>query len=351
VAGTMREIISTNDLSKRVVVEYHDEIGQLAQTFNLMTQKLEQAYREITGFAFQAVVAQRMEKRTRTLFEKFVPSHVLSQYLTNPEETLVGDNRVLSVLFSDIRSFTTISESMSPADLVFSLNRYFEKMVASVIEQKGIVDNYIGDAIKAFFGAQADKQSGENYALASVLAGLEMAERLVDFNREQTAAHRPEFKNGIGIHYGVVTIGNIGTDKKKEYTVIGESVELAEHLEGLTKEYKQPILISESLHNKVKEDLPCRLIDSISWRGGRTLKIYTTRKRLTATEKESWGAHNLGMAEYYDRAFRTAAGYFRDVLKIAPDDAAAAMMLERCTRFQGAPPPSDWAGAEVRKAS
>ena len=154
VVGTMKEIISTNDLSKRVVVEYHDEIGALAQTFNLMTEKLELAYREIKGFAFQAVLAQRQEKRTQTLFGKFVPENVLHEHFANPEEELVGDNRVLAVLFSDIRGFTTISESMSPADLVYSLNRYFEKMVAPILERKGIVDNYIGDAIKAFFGAR-----------------------------------------------------------------------------------------------------------------------------------------------------------------------------------------------------
>ncbi len=347
VVGTMKEIISTNDLSKRVVVEYHDEIGALAQTFNLMTGKLEKAYKEIKGFAFQAVLAQRMEKRTQTLFGKFVPPHVLNEYFTNPEDTLVGDNRVLAVLFSDIRSFTTISESMSPGDLVFSLNRYFERMVAAVIEKNGIVDKYIGDAIKAFFGSQAGADHPENYALGSVLAGLEMAERLVGFNREQTAAGRPEFKNGVGIHYGVVTIGNIGTDKKKEYTVIGESVDLAEHLEGLTKEYKQPLLISESLHNKIKDDLPCRLMDSVPWRGGRTVKVYTVRKALSRAEKEAWGMHNLGMAEYHERSFQKAAGYFRDVLKMLPDDPPAAMILERCMRFQKAAPPSDWTGTDV----
>ncbi|HET6450519.1 MAG TPA: adenylate/guanylate cyclase domain-containing protein, partial [Spirochaetia bacterium] len=351
VAGTMREIISTNDLSKRVVVEYHDEIGALAQTFNLMVERLDQAYREIKGFAFQAELAQRLEKRTQTLFGKFVPEQVLHEFFANPEESLIGDNRVLSVLFSDIRSFTTISESMAPADLVFSLNRYFERMVAAIVEQEGIVDKYIGDAIKAFFGAHPDADHPQNYALASVKAGLEMADRLVVFNREQVAAGRPEFRNGVGIHYGVVTIGNLGTEKKKEYTVIGESADLAEHLEGLTKEYHQPILISESLYNKIKDDLPCRMMDSIPWRGGRTIKVYTVRRALSAREKDAWGTHNLGMAEYHERSFRKAAGYFRDVLKMAPDDVPAALLLDRCTRFQAAPPPSDWTGTDVRRAS
>jgi class 3 adenylate cyclase/HAMP domain-containing protein len=349
VVGTMREIISTNDLSKRVVVEYHDEIGALAQTFNLMTGKLEQAYKEIKGFAYQAVLAERQEKRTKTLFSKFVPAHVIDEYIANPEDTLVGDNRVLAVLFSDIRSFTTISEKMSPENLVYSLNRYFESMVAPIIERKGIVDKYIGDAIKAFFGAKA--APGENFALPSVLAALEMMERLVAFNTEQAASNRPEFRNGVGITYGVVTIGNIGTDKKKEYTVMGETADLAEHLESLTKEYQQPLIFAESLHQKVKDDVACRLLDSIPWRGGRSLKIFTARRELASREKEAWGNHNLAMAQYFDRGFARAAGYFRDVLKVLPGDHPATLLLDRCTQFQKAPPPSDWSGGKVMRAS
>jgi class 3 adenylate cyclase len=347
----MKEIISTNDLSKRVVVEYHDEIGALAQTFNLMTGKLEQAYREIKGFAFQAVLAQRQEKRTQTLFGKFVPAHVIDEVFANPEDTLVGDNRVLAVLFSDIRGFTTISESMSPGDLVYSLNRYFEKMVAPIMERNGIVDKYIGDAIKAFFGAKPDPSRKENYALTCLLAGLDMSERLVSFNADQAAGGRPAFKSGVGMHYGVVTIGNIGTEKKKEYTVIGETAELAEHLEGLTKEYKQHLIFSEGLHRAVKDDVPCRLLDSIPWRGGRTIKIYTARRALNSSEKQAWGAHNLGMAEYYDRGFTKAAGHFRNVLKILPGDDAATMLLERSMLYEKTPPPSDWTGAKVQQAS
>ena len=288
VVGTMKEIISTNDLSKRVVVEYHDEIGALAQTFNLMTEALEQAYQGIKRFAFEAVLAQREEKRTQTLFGKYVPENVLHEHFANPEEELVGENRVLAVLFSDIRSFTTISEGMKPADLVYSLNRYFEKMVAPILERKGIVDNYIGDAIKAFFGASVDPARKENYALAAVQCRTGDDRAPGFFQRGAGAAGHPEFRNGLGIHYGVVTIGNIGTEKKKEYTVIGETVELAEHLEGLTKEYKQPLLMSESLYLKVKDDVPCRLLDSIPWREGRGLKIYTARGALTEREKEAW---------------------------------------------------------------
>jgi class 3 adenylate cyclase len=330
-----------------VVVEYRDEIGQLAQTFNLMLNGLEQAYKQIESFALKAVLAQRQEKRAQTLFGKFVPADVLHQHFANPESTLIGENRLLAVLFSDIREFTTLSETMftSPAALVYSLNRYFENMVAPIIDHDGEVDKYIGDALKAFFGAKADQTV--NYALSSLNAGLEMRDKLDTFNAEQAAAGLPTFRNGVGITYGVMTIGNIGTEKKKEYTVIGETVDLSEHLESLTKEYKQPLIISERMYENVKEDLPCRLLDTILWRGGRNLKIYTARRILTPLEKEAWDAHEMAMGEYLSRDFSKAAGYFHEVLRILPDDTPAAILLDRCTRFVQTPPPSDWRGAKV----
>ncbi len=351
VMKTMRDIISTNDLSARVVVEYDDEIGQLAQTFNLMIERLNEAYRQIKGFAFKAVVAQRQEKRTQTLFGKFVPEHVIHQYFANPEDTLVGDNRVLSVLFSDIRSFTTISESMKPDELVHSLNRYFDTMVAIIMKRDGIVDKYIGDAIKAFFGAQADPAAKSSFALESVRAGVEMIEALDGFNVGQKAAGMPEFRIGVGVNYGMVTIGNIGTEKKKEYTVIGDMAELAEHFEGLTKIYHQPLIFSESLHRSVHDQIPCRLLDWVPVSSAGVIKIYTARRTLDARQIDAWGQHNLGMAEYHDRNFSRAAGYFRDVVKALPGDELAAMFLERCARFEKSPPPESWNGMDLPRAS
>jgi adenylate cyclase len=331
-------------------VEYHDEIGQLAQTFNLMAERLEEAYRQIKGFAFKAVLAQRQEKRTQILFGKFVPEHVIHQFFANPEDTLVGDNRLLSILFSDIRGFTTISESMRPDELVHSLNRYFDTMVAIIMKRDGIVDKYIGDAIKAFFGAQAEETKG--VALQSVLAGLEMTEALGAFNEGQRAAGKPEFKIGVGLNYGLVTIGNIGTEKKKEYTVIGDMVDLAEHFEGLTKEYRQPLIISESLSRYVKEELPCRLLDSVLLEGERkAIRIYTVRRSLEAREKEAWGLHNQGMAAYYERSFDKAVAHFRDALVALPGDEPATMLMERSARYAKNPPPAGWEGAEVGSPS
>lgn len=153
VAQTMRGIIESSDLSARVPVEYRDETGDLAHTFNIMIGELDKAYGQIKNFAFQAVLSQKKEHKIRNIFQKYVPQELIDKFFENPESMLVGENRELSVLFSDIRSFTSISEAMEPQDLVDSLNRYFSVMVDIIMQRNGVIDKYIGDAIMAFFGA------------------------------------------------------------------------------------------------------------------------------------------------------------------------------------------------------
>jgi class 3 adenylate cyclase/HAMP domain-containing protein len=345
VALTMEKIISTNDLSNRVQVEYNDETGKLAHTFNIMVGALETAYKQIKRYAFDAALAQKKEHKIRTIFQKFVPADVIDEFFANPEKMLVGENRVISILFSDIRSFTTISEQMMPDDLVNSLNRYFTIMVDIIFARGGTVDKYIGDAIMAFFGAPARH---EDDALQSVLAGIEMNAALEEFDAQQRELGKPEFRIGVGINYGVVTVGNIGTDKKMDYTIIGDMVNLASRMEGLTKKYHQPLLISESLHQKVKDDVVCRLIDSVAVKGKtKGVKIYTARKRLSEEENRAWTLHNTAMESYYRRDFDEAIGYFQNVQKIFPDDYASQLMIDRCNQFKVKPPPENWDGVEI----
>jgi adenylate cyclase len=349
VAGTMREIIATNDLSKRVAVEYRDEIGGLAQTFNLMVGELEKAYGQIKGFAFKAVLAQKREQKIRNIFQKYVPKDVIERFFQNPEGMLVGENRNLAILFSDIRSFTTISESMAPDELVNSLNRYFQAMVEVIMDRhQGIVDKYIGDAIMALFGAPVKH---EDDALASVLAGLEMRDALDGFNQRQKAGGFPEFHTGVGINFGEVTVGNIGTEKKMDYTVIGDNVNLASRLEGLTKQYHQGIIISESLHDLVKDKVPCRLLDLVTVKGKtRGVKIYSVKRTLEAAEREAWQMNEAAMTAYTNRDFAKAARMFEEVGRKLPGDFPSGQLRARCLQYQKEPPPADWDGAEVMKS-
>jgi adenylate cyclase len=345
VSQAMRRIISSNDLSERVPVEYRDEIGQLSHTFNLMLSELGKAYESIKRYAFDAAVAKKKETKIRNIFQLYVPKNVIEEYFQNPESMLVGNNRPVSVLFSDIRSFTTISEKMEPDDLVNSLNRYFGLMVDTLMERGGMVDKYIGDAIMAIFGAPTKHPDD---ALRSVLAGLEMTESLEVFNLGQRERGKPEFRIGVGINYGVVTVGNIGCDKKMNYTVIGDAVNLASRLEGATKMYHQPLLMSQSVKDRVAGEVRCRQVDRIAVKGkSEGISVYTARSMLTPAEDKGWSIHEEAVAKYYARDFRLAADLFREVLSLLPEDSPAEIYLERAEAFARSPPEEAWDGVEV----
>ena len=345
VSGAMQGIIKDNDLSRHVEVEYRDEIGHLANTFNIMIAELDRAYQQIKEFAFKAVLAERNERKIRNIFQKYVPKDVIDSVFTNPEEMLTGQNRVLSILFSDIRSFTTISEGYSPDQLVIDLNKYFEKMVDIIISRGGVIDKYIGDAIMAFFGAPV-KHADDAYQ--SVIAALEMQETLAVLNEERVKEGKPEFKTGIGINYGVVTVGNIGSEKKMDYTVIGDMVNLGSRLEGLTKQYHQEVIISESVYRKVRSQVPCRMVDKVQVKGKtQGESIYTASINLTDQQKKGWSYHNAGAKLFYNRDFQKSFKYFAAARKVMPDDYLAGVFIERSRRYAENPPPEEWNGVEI----
>jgi class 3 adenylate cyclase/HAMP domain-containing protein len=353
VVQAMNTIIDTADLSSRVEVEYRDETGKLAQTFNRMTEELDRAYKQIKSYAFDAVLAGKKEERIRHIFQKYVPKDVIERFFASPEKMLVGDNRNLSILFSDIRSFTTISEGLAPDDLVNSLNRYFSGQVDIIYNRKGVVDKYIGDAIMAFWGAP---EKHDDDALQSVLSGIEMIDAVEVFNENQRKLGKCEFRIGIGINYGEVTVGNIGSERKMDYTVIGDAVNLASRMEGLTKGYHSELLISEYVYEELIKKSPTtsplyfRFLDTVAVKGKtRGVKIYTVKRALSPAEAEAWPIHNEGMALYNRRSFREAAEKFKEVYRLLPKDFNAGNMHSRCVEYAGNPPPDGWDGVEVMK--
>jgi len=345
IAAAMKEIIAANDLSKRVDLLYRDEIGDLGHTFNLMTGELEKAYNQIKSYAFKAVIAQKREQKIRNIFQKYVPSDVIDQFFTNPESMLVGESRVLAVLFSDIRGFTSISESMAPEQIVESLNAYFGLMVDIILNRQGIVDKYIGDAIMAFFGAPVKHEDDVSQAVQS---GFDMLEALKGFNSRQAKQNRPQFRIGIGLNYGLVTIGNIGSEKKMDYTVIGDMVNLASRMEGLTKIYDVPFIISESVYSKVKKEVHCRLIDRVTVRGKKEgTRIFYPQKRLSKAAAKGWKLHHMGIDLYYKRQFDKAIRYFVYAREFLPNDPILRIYLARCKNYIKSMPPPSWNGISV----
>ncbi|TVQ38519.1 MAG: HAMP domain-containing protein [Spirochaetaceae bacterium] len=341
-ASTMREIIGERDLSQRVPILHRDEIGDLGHTFNVMTEELGEAYEQIKQYAFQAVLAQRQEQKIRNIFQKYVPIDVIDQFFANPESMLVGQNRTLAVLFSDIRSFTTIAERLPPDQIVESLNAYFSAMVDAVIARNGIVDKYIGDAIMAFFGAPVPH---DNDAVDAVRAGMDMLAALKTFNHSQAEKGLPTFRIGMGINYGPVTIGNIGSEKKMDYTVVGDMVNLASRLEGLTKHYRLPLLISESVYRQVESEIPCRLVDTVTVKGkSQPNRIYAPATALSAGQHKAWQLQHKGLEHYYRREFTTATRYLLAAHRELPDDPVIRMFLLRCKHYIDSPPGPDWTG-------
>ncbi|TVQ19057.1 MAG: HAMP domain-containing protein [Spirochaetaceae bacterium] len=342
VVRVMSDIIDTSDLSRRVRVLYNDETGKLANTFNVMTGKLESAYEHIKSYAMRAATARLKEQKTRTIFQRYVPNDVIEQFFANPESMLVGENRVVSILFSDIRQFTTLSERMPPDLLVESLNHYFTLMVDAVMEHHGTVDKYIGDAIMALFGATVRR---EDDARNSVESALAMLDALADFNRWQTERDLPGFKIGIGINYGVVTVGNIGTEKKLDYTVIGDSVNVASRLEGLTKRYDVPIVISESVRRKIDGVYPTRFLDRARVKGrDLALGVYTVARSPGDKVLDAWRIHDEAMELYYARDFQAARARFQQVQSALPTDRPAELMIRLCDDLSKNPPGESWNG-------
>jgi class 3 adenylate cyclase len=258
---------------------------------------------------------------------------------------LIGDKRELAVMFTDIRGFTTISEKLPPEEIVESLNAYFSPMVDVVQAHGGIVDKYIGDAIMAFFGAPVKH---DNDALQAVNCGFGMLEALAAFNARQRQRGKATFTVGIGINYGEVTVGNIGSDKKMDYTVIGDMVNLASRLEGLTKLYRVPFLISEAAYRLVSSRVDCRLADRVVVKGKtESTAIYVPRRQLSAQEAQAWKFYSAGVERYFQRAFGEAARQLSAALELMPEDPLTRSFLERARLLEREAPGPDWTGITV----
>ena len=345
VVAAMREIMRTNDLSRRVDILYKDETGELGHSFNLMTGELDKAYQQIKGYALDAAIAQHREQKIRNIFQRYVPKDVIDEFFANPESMLVGQKRVLAVLFSDIRSFTSISEALSPAQLVESLNGYFALMVEDIVRHRGIVDKYIGDAIMAFYGAPVRHDDDAYHA---VVSGFEMLDDVRVFNKGQVTRGRAPFRIGIGINFGEVTLGNIGSERKMDYTVIGDEVNLASRLEGLTKVYKEEFIISERVVRALGDTIPCRQLDTVRVKGKtEEVRIYAPRREVSGAEAQAWRIHAEAMDLFYKRDFRASRNAFTEVSQLMPEDVCASQFIKRCEENLESPPPPSWTGAVI----
>ncbi len=229
------------------------------------------------SFGYLTLTEAVEKRRVSQLFTQYVSKDVLNEVLHNYKEylkTSAGQKVELTVLFSDIRGFTTMSETTPPEKIVEMLNVHFSAMADIILKRKGTIDKYIGDAIMAFWGAPVRT---DDHPEQAILAAQEMLEALKGVNATlKERGFGREIRIGIGINTGVATIGEIGSEKKKNYTIVGDTVNLASRLESITKEYQSPLVFSEYTYEKIKNSIDCKLLGNVKVKGReQPVTIYT----------------------------------------------------------------------------
>ncbi len=289
----------------------------------------------------------KFERNIRKAFSRFVPEQIIDELVDGAETEAkvgVGEKRDVAILFCDIRSFTNISEHNKPETIVSFLNRYFTIMCTIIKKYGGTIDKFMGDAIMALFGAPV---SYEDNCRRAVAAAQEMREAVEKIEMEDLVLPvGMKFNIGIGIHYGDVIVGSIGSEDKTDYSVIGDNVNLASRLEGLTKTYGTMILISEAVKADIQdEEFVFRHLDNVKVKGKEhPVPIYAVDDKLEDFTKTYREYYDKAFALYQKGVWNLAREYFQKALDECEGDKAAALMVQRCDEFI-LRPPENWDGA------
>ena len=294
---------------------------------------------------YRYVTEEREKKKIRGAFQYYLTASVINEILRDPSKLkLGGDKKQLSVMFSDIRGFTGISEKLTPEELVRLLNEYLTAMTDVVFKYDGLLDKYIGDAIMAVFGAPLDQP---DHALRACRTALEMMSELKRLREKWAAEGRPDVNIGVGVNTGDMVVGNMGSEMRFDYTVMGDSVNLASRLEGTNKEYRTNIIISEFTYESIRNELFCRELDAVRVKGKKLpVRIYELlgEKKDAAEWQEYVGRFETGLAKYREGLWYEAIAAFRSVLTVKPADYPTQMYIARCETLKENPPEGEWDG-------
>ncbi len=278
-----------------------------------------------------------------------VSSHLIESGINPIAE--VGKWKEISILFSDIRGFTSLSEGMAPDFLVKVLNEYLGEMTDIIFNHEGTLDKFIGDAVMAFWGAPIDDA---DHARKSVSTAIQMIKAVEAFNQRNRKDGYPQLKIGIGIHTGKAIVGNIGSNKRLDYTIIGDNVNLASRIEGLTKEYGVSLLISGNTFEVVQNHFLCRPIDVVVAKGKtQSVPLYQPlaerRPGADITKIENLVfMFNDAFKLYQQGQFSWALENFRKIKEKYPEDQPTLTYIERCQALIETPP-TDWKGVFIAK--
>ena len=297
---------------------------------------------------WRTLVVERRAREIRGVFQKYVAASVVEEMLGDPDRVrLGGERKDLSVLFSDIRGFTSISENMDPQALVQFLNAYFTPMTQIILNHRGTFDKYMGDAMMAFWGAPL---AIEDHAVQCSRAALAMQSQLEIMKKEHREVDMSNLDIGIGINTGPVSVGNMGSEQIYDYTVIGDAANLASRLEGINKNYGTRIVISEFTREAIRESgFVARRLDRVQVKGkAQPVLIY---ELLGEGDPAPWSdllkAFESGLDHYFAGRFEEAVTLFQAASEIEPTDAPSQLYAERCLSYLALGAPENWDGVHV----
>ena len=295
---------------------------------------------------------EKEKYKIRNMFSTMVSSSVLDYMESNPDSfRLTGSKMSATMMFSDVAGFTTISEGLTPEKLVLLLNKYLTPMTDIIQDSGGYVDKYEGDAIMAEWGVPFEN---EKHATLACYASLDQQKKLDEIREELYEEFGYRLTVRIGVNSGDVSAGNMGSNKRFSYTVMGDAVNLAARLEPTNKVYGTDIMIGEKTYDLAKDDIEARLLDKVVVVGKKeAIRVYELLARkgdLSEERQKLVGHYEKGLALHEDRKWDEALDEFKKALEVVPDDKASLVLIDRIEEYKENPPGPEWQGEYVRKS-
>jgi adenylate cyclase len=298
-------------------------------------------------YLYRFMTEEKNKRFIRTTFSHFVTKSVVDELLANPDKIkLGGERKVCTVLFSDVAGFTTIAEELTPEALVHLLNDYLTEMTNIIFEYNGMLDKYEGDAIMAVFGAPV---SHGNHAYNACASALDMQEQLMKMRNLWRKQGKPELYARVGVNTGPMVVGNMGSETRFDYTVMGDSVNLGARLEPANKEYGTYIMIGEETNTMAGDTIITRKLDLLRVKGKKEpVNVYElvglADRPLPEDIKRVLELFKYGFSNYLEQNWDAAINAFKQAIEIKPDDGPSRRYLVRSKMFKDNPPDENWDG-------
>ncbi|MFI4956848.1 MAG: adenylate/guanylate cyclase domain-containing protein [Gammaproteobacteria bacterium] len=340
-------IITAMIFSKRIAQSMGLIVEETARIkdFHLEGGKIGQSIIKEVDVLADAIYSMKMNLRA---FQKYLPASLVRQLIRSGEEVAIGGaKKTVTIFFSDIEGFTSITETMEPEQLMQHLCEYFDNLSKIITDSGGTIDKFIGDSIMAFWGAPL---TDEAHCLHACSAALQCKQRLTELNARWIKEGKAPMRTRIGINTGEALVGNIGSSDRINYTVLGDSVNLASRLEEINRLYQSDIVVSESVFNLVRDKFVFRILDKVKLKGIAGVNmIYEllaeTPDQLSFDLEQYQHFFGSGFQAYEQGAWAKAMAFFKSCLDVYPEDTLALIFITRCEHFLQAPPDSDWTGA------